>query len=193
VDLVVLDDAARPARRRSSPRSATRATCGPHHLGQRSDAERIAGASNEARTTTWRSLQPRAYGRVAAILQRSRATTGGGLVISPPEPAISLAGAADVDPASRRFEVDGGSGARRRGRLTPAEFALLARCAPSGAVLTQDQLSKWSPAGPTSVRSRGRRSRRQPATEARRRPAEPWLIRDDPSDRLPPGRGQDFL
>ncbi len=152
---------------------------------KRSDAERIAGLRLGADDYLAKPFNPRELtARVAAILRRTR----------PSEPAaseaiLSLAGGRLVlDPASRRYSLDGG----QSGRLTPGETSLLMALARRpGAVVSRDQLLNVVARRPDEVYERVvdvhvANLRRKLGDDA----GDPWLIETIPSSgyRLVAGR-----
>jgi DNA-binding response OmpR family regulator len=142
---------------------------------KRSDAERIAGLRAGADDYLAKPFNPHELtARVAAILRRSRPAD------AEPPPILRLAGGRFVlDPASRRFTLDDGSG----GRLTPGETALVvALAARPGSVLTRQQLLGAVARRPEEVFERVvdvhvANLRRKVGDD----PAEPWLIETVPA------------
>ncbi|MGH2357284.1 MAG: response regulator transcription factor, partial [Candidatus Limnocylindria bacterium] len=102
---------------------------------KRSDAARIAGLRAGADDYLGKPFNPRELtARVAAILRRSRPATAA----VAEEPMLSLgAGRLVLDPASRRYHLDGTDA----GRLTPGEASLLLALARRpGSVWSREQL-----------------------------------------------------
>jgi DNA-binding response OmpR family regulator len=149
---------------------------------KRSDVERIAGLRMGADDYLAKPYNPHELtARVAAILRRSRATSGAGAPTD--DEVLSLAdGRLVMDPASRRFTLTGADIAPLGGRLTPGEAGLLLALARQpGAVLSRDQLLDAVTRRPDDVVDRVvdvhvanlRRKLRDD-------PADPWLIETIP-------------
>ena len=143
---------------------------------KRSDAERIAGLRLGADDYLAKPFNPRELtARVAAILRRTRPSEP-----SASEAILSLAGGRLVlDPASRRYSLDGG----RSGRLTPGETRLLLALARRpGAVVSREQLLNVVARRPDDVYERVvdvhvANLRRKLDDDA----GNPWLIETIPS------------
>jgi len=144
---------------------------------RRSDAERIAGLRAGADDYLGKPFNPRELtARVAAILRRSRPAAA----TATDEPMLSLAGGRLVlDPASRRYHLNGTDG----GRLTPGEASLLlALSRRPGAVWTREQLLEVVARRPDDVYERVvdvhvANLRRKLGDDA----GAPWLIETIPS------------
>jgi DNA-binding response OmpR family regulator len=153
---------------------------------KRSDAERIAGLRMGADDYLAKPYNPHELtARVAAILRRSRPGPAGSTGEPVVESTISLdGGRLVVESASRRFTVarSQAGDATRHGRLTPAEFALLAALVRHpGAVLTRDQLLEVVTRRPDEVFDRVvdvhvANLRKKLGDD----PVEPWLIETIP-------------
>ena len=153
---------------------------------RRSDAERIAGLRMGADDYLPKPFNPHELtARVAAILRRTRPNGQAAVVsgASVPEPTLSLAGGrAVVVVDSRRFRLAVAGAAGAQGRLTPAEFGLLAALARRpGAVFTREQLLEVVTRRPDEVFDRVvdvhvANLRRKLGDD----PVEPWLIETIP-------------
>jgi DNA-binding response OmpR family regulator len=142
---------------------------------KRTDAERISGLRLGADDYLAKPFNPHELtARVAAVLRRAHPGAAG------EEAIVSLAGGRLVlDPASRRYTLQGTDG----GRLTPGEAALLlALTRRPGAVVTREQLLEAVARRPDEVYGRVvdvhvANLRRKLGDDA----GDPWLIETVPS------------